>query len=114
LRYERLRAEYDAAFDRLRAEVCRLRSITPQRPPDPTAGEAARDRVDQALAVYRECRNRLADFLTLTATGPNQGALGHRDEVQVLAYRLWEEAGRPIGNPEEDWHRAEGLLGSRQ
>jgi hypothetical protein len=33
---------------------------------------------------------------------------GHEHEdVAKLAYRLWEERGRPIGSPEVDWHRAE-------
>jgi hypothetical protein len=26
--------------------------------------------------------------------------------ITFLAYRLWEERGRPIGSPEEDWSRA--------
>jgi hypothetical protein len=26
--------------------------------------------------------------------------------ITFLAYRLWEERGRPIGSPEEDWFRA--------
>jgi len=108
--YQRLRAEYDAAFDRFRVEVCRLRSVTQQPAPDRTAEEAARDRVDQAQAVYRERRNQLADFLA----SRRPAGLGRRHEIQVLAYRLWEQAGRPIGNPDEHWHRAEHLLASRQ
>jgi hypothetical protein len=31
-------------------------------------------------------------------------------QTQLLAYRLWEERGRPVGNPEEDWSLAEKLL----
>lgn len=27
-----------------------------------------------------------------------------------LAYRLWEERGRPVGRPEEDWFEAERRL----
>jgi hypothetical protein len=30
-----------------------------------------------------------------------------REEIAVRAYQLWEERGRPIGSPEEDWSRAE-------
>jgi Protein of unknown function (DUF2934) len=26
--------------------------------------------------------------------------------ITLLAYRLWEERGRPIGSPEEDWFEA--------
>ena len=61
--YERLRAEYDAAFDRLRAAVWKLRAITQELSSDKMAEEAARQRVDQALGLYRECRNNLAGFL---------------------------------------------------
>ncbi len=33
---------------------------------------------------------------------------GHEHEdVAKLAYRLWEERGRPMGSPEVDWYRAE-------
>ena len=31
-----------------------------------------------------------------------------------LAYRLWEERGRPVGRPEEDWFEAERRLRSNQ
>jgi hypothetical protein len=30
-----------------------------------------------------------------------------QDNVEHVAYRLWEERGRPDGSPEEDWRRAE-------
>lgn len=33
---------------------------------------------------------------------------------QELAYRLWEERGRPEGRPEEDWFEAERRLQSDQ
>jgi hypothetical protein len=32
------------------------------------------------------------------------------NDIANLAYRLWQERGCPIGSPEEDWFRAEGLL----
>ena len=31
-----------------------------------------------------------------------------------LAYRLWEERGRPVGRPDEDWFEAERRLRSDQ
>ena len=31
-------------------------------------------------------------------------------EIELLAYRLWEERGRPEGSGEEDWARAVELL----
>src|SRR5215467_2411230 len=35
-----------------------------------------------------------------------------RDTVAKLAYRLWEDRGRPEGSPESDWYHAEELLRS--
>jgi hypothetical protein len=32
------------------------------------------------------------------------------EEIAVRAYQLWEERGRPIGSPEEDWSRAENEM----
>jgi hypothetical protein len=38
-------------------------------------------------------------------------AIGHTDpqhgEIARLAYQNWQQRGRPIGTPEEDWFRAE-------
>jgi hypothetical protein len=53
--YERLRAGYQLAFARLRAEEPRLRSIAEQGRIDATA--------EAALTAYRQSRERLARFL---------------------------------------------------
>jgi hypothetical protein len=29
------------------------------------------------------------------------------EQIEKLAYQLWEERGRPLGSPDEDWIRAE-------
>ena len=39
--------------------------------------------------------------------------LASPDLVRRLAYRLWEERGRPVGSPEHDWFRAEKYLRNR-
>ena len=36
-----------------------------------------------------------------------------REEIELLAYRYWQERGCPAGCPEEDWYRAERELTSR-
>ena len=38
------------------------------------------------------------------------------EEIAQRAYALWESRGKPIGSPEEDWHRAteELLTGTRE
>ena len=64
MNYEGLRAEYDAEFGRLRTAVLELQSITQESSSDRAAEEAARQRINQALSLYRERRNNLADFLT--------------------------------------------------
>ena len=127
--YERLRADYDAAFAKLRGEEFWLRLLAQQPSTEEATEDVARRRVDEAMAVYRECRNRLAGFLAslqparrsavaadsqpvsawMMAMNRNSAA-AHPAEVQALAYRLWEEAGRPLGNPDEQWYRAEQLL----
>jgi len=124
--YERLRDEYNAAFARLRAEESRLRSIGAEGRMDAAA--------EAAMGAYRECRERLARFLiSLRPAGESEAgvdfqalsdwmtarktpAMNREDDIQVLAYRLWEEAGRPTGSSQEHWYRAEQLLrgGSRQ
>jgi len=132
LDYGWLRAEYDAAFDRLRAAHSELQSIRQQLSPDKMAEEAARQRVDQAMDVYRACRTNLADFLIsrqpadfqhrgIWTIGTNRRTAGSKDsdpgcgdEVRVLAHRLWEDAGRPMGSAEAHWYRAEELLRSGQ
>jgi hypothetical protein len=30
-----------------------------------------------------------------------------RQQIEKLAYQLWEERGRPLGSPGDDWFRAE-------
>jgi len=36
------------------------------------------------------------------------------ENIAELAYRLWEERGRPEGSPEVDWYQAERELESRR
>ena len=31
----------------------------------------------------------------------------HHEQVEMRAYELWEERGRPLGSPEDDWFLAE-------
>ena len=32
------------------------------------------------------------------------------EQIEKLAFRLWEERGGPLGSPDEDWFRAEQEL----
>jgi hypothetical protein len=104
--FDRLRADYDDAFARLRAEEGRLRAIAQQSSADNQSVEAARQRFDHAMESYREHREKLAAFLaSIAATS--------RNEVEALAHHFWEQEGRPTGRPEEHWYQAEKVLRSR-
>jgi hypothetical protein len=37
----------------------------------------------------------------------------NEDNISTLAYQLWEERGRPDGDPELDWYEAERQLRMR-
>lgn len=34
-------------------------------------------------------------------------------DIATLAYQIWEQRGRPDGNPESDWYEAERLMSAR-
>jgi hypothetical protein len=40
----------------------------------------------------------------------NHETMSLREQIESLAYSLWQERGRPEGTPEEDWFRAEEEL----
>jgi len=40
----------------------------------------------------------------------HQVSNARREEIEKLAYRLWEERGAPLGSPDDDWYRAEQEL----
>jgi Protein of unknown function (DUF2934) len=47
----------------------------------------------------------------LSGTSPEE--TGQVCDIAVLAYQLWEERGRPEGDPEHDWYEAERCLNGR-
>jgi hypothetical protein len=47
------------------------------------------------------------------AAAPEAASASGGDEIELLAYRYWQERGCPIGCPEDDWYRAERELASR-
>ena len=109
LHFQRLEAAHRAAFKRFHEEADKLCSILKDPDASQEAVEAARLRVDEACAVYRNCRNELADAILA-----RRAAHQNMERVKELAYRLWEQEGRPFGNPEEHWYRAEELSRSGQ
>jgi len=125
-----LRKAYEDAFHRYAQLVRWLNSLTVQPGAQSAAIEEARRAVEQAQSAYREKRDALAHFVLSRelkegdrhwrAFRALQEWDRHRPEsgddrdlrfqVERLAYSLWEQAGRPLGNPEEHWYRAERLI----
>ena len=94
--YARLRAEYDAAFENLTIEFHKLQ-------PAPPGSPALHQRFHEAVRVYHERRDRLAEFL-VSKPSPS------KDTINILAYQLWEQAGRPAGQSDQYWYQAESQL----
>lgn len=73
-------------------------------------------RLREASKDVQEAGKRLADELLKgysrleAALAAGEDGNVRHDEVQELAYRLWEERGCPLGSPDEDWLRAEEIL----
>ena len=40
----------------------------------------------------------------------NDPSVVSNEEVERRAYTLWEERGKPLGSPEEDWYKAKDEL----
>jgi hypothetical protein len=40
----------------------------------------------------------------------HQLSKAQHEQIEKLAYKLWEERGRPLGSPDHDWLRAEQEL----
>lgn len=56
-----------------------------------------------------------ASALTLPEQVPEQASPEETTmtlDVAAIAYRLWEERGRPEGDPDRDWYEAERQVGS--
>lgn len=114
-----LRKAYEEAFQEFSRQVRLLQSLMNHPTPDKSAMEEAGRLVEQARSAYRESRDALARFmLSRGGKGGAQETLSFRtgrgwdlrSEVEGLAYRLWEEAGRPAGRAQEHWYRAERLI----
>jgi hypothetical protein len=124
LEFAELDQAYRLAFHQWNSQLHNFQSIS-EHPVDDAETRKAREQTEAAELVYREQRDRLAGYI-LTGTrlsrifrhgaepdeierlSPEQ-----RHEVEVLAYRLWEDAGRPQGTAERDWLRAESLVLSK-
>jgi Protein of unknown function (DUF2934) len=102
--YSRLRSVYDRAFRQLACEIENVTALQSFKTANPDRILEANAEIALAYYRYTEARNRLADLL-LGAPAPSQPSLQER------AYFLWESAGKPLGNDQEYWFRAESHSG---
>ena len=74
---------------------------------------AVLDRPEPAKAMEHQGHNGKADGHSPVATvGHGIPAFGHND-IELLAYELWQARGCPDGSAEEDWLHAVEQLRSR-
>ena len=99
-----LKQEYDSAFRSLAVKARRLQEAKEDASCDETAVREAWHEVDQATAEYQSSRNQLMEFLL------PPGTRVRKPHIERAAYFLWENAGRPSGTAQEDWHRAQQLV----
>ena len=84
---------------------------------------AAEERLQQASEDIEQTMRTLGEDLkkgyaqvktALAKTMPPAADGERRLRIERLAYELWEQRGRPLGSPEEDWRRAEEIVLSRE
>ena len=63
----------------------------------------------QTPATYSEIA---ASSIAAVMVHEKERPIPNREAIAKLAYRLWEDRGRPDGSPEYDWLLAEELLRS--
>lgn len=107
---------YRNAFRQFQLEAARLAKINAKASYNPAEAEAALLRVEQARLTYNDTRDTLTAFML-----PPQARLAFwaipaatRQEtrrVKGLAELFWELAGKPQGSAEDDWYRAERVVG---
>ena len=79
---------------------------------DPTVTFASKDEKPELPPQRTESRQALE--MPSPASLSGIGTDPTTEEVAALAYQFWIERGSPHGSHEEDWHRAEQELRSRQ
>jgi hypothetical protein len=126
---DRLREDYDRAFNGWKLKVKRLQSLRSESPQDVAAVEAARRQTDEAAGDYREKRNLLLEYMIASGAvraarreSRDAGAAAvapfaasdRSGQVRKLARQIWEDNGRPSGTADADWRQAEVILQTRK
>jgi hypothetical protein len=119
--FSELDQAYRLAFRNWSSQIHHLQAVA-DHPIDEQESRQAHHLVEAAESDYRDRRDRLAGYI-LTGTRFSRLFPKDRDsslteeqrsEIERVAYRLWEEAGRPDGTAESDWLRAERIVLDRE
>jgi len=108
--------DYRAAFENFSRKVRHFQSLTEHEKADPAEVEASLIEVELARLEYSTSRDVLAcellrqsvrDIPSPLRDGPGPERL----RTKAMAKLVWDLRGRPEGTANEDWQRAESILG---
>lgn len=114
--YKILRSAYDLAFQHLALEVQHLDQLKAQERVEGSRLIESEERVASAHRCYVRRRNELVDYLlskraesriTQPAADPISEDQAELFALKERAYFLWENSGRPGGNDQANWYKAE-------
>jgi hypothetical protein len=109
-----LSREYRDAFERYSNMVRRVRQLVDQPNVDPADVDAAVLEMETARRLYVSCRNALAETIQpslVRASALSDSPENTQIRIRETARLLWEAGGRRDGTQNEDWRRAEEILG---
>jgi hypothetical protein len=101
---------YRSAFGEFAKKVRQARALMNASNPDRQAIDAALLELETARITYNHRRDILAQHLLISAPAPDSPR-PTADRVKAVAELRWELAGRPEGTAEDDWFRAEEIVG---
>ena len=102
---------YRSAFREFAEKVRQARALMKASNPDRQAIDAALLELETARVTYNHRRDILAQHLLSSAPVPSDTLRPTADRVRAVAELRWELAGRPEGTAEDDWYRAEEIVG---
>lgn len=111
-----LERAYRDAFRQFQRETARLAKINAKASYNPADTEAALLAVEQTRLTYNDTRDTFAAFLLPAPARQAFWAIpaATRQEarrVKGLAELFWELSGKPQGSADDDWYRAERVVG---
>jgi Protein of unknown function (DUF2934) len=108
--------DYERAFRQYAGKAERLQSLMVRTDRNQASLDAALIELERARQAYNGARDMLARELLSSSEDwvfpAYDGAPAGFDRVRSVAGLRWEASGRPEGTAEEDWLRAEEIVGS--